>query len=410
MADEPKVSNVSPISWAQRALEHGVRITNASPGRGSATRAEAQAAETVNTQLAALGIGDIRQQSFRGLRSIWLFFSLAFGMALVGHAAFWLLRIPTGWLASLVVSLAAFGASAFLLWRKLTFRDYPLRESLPHGPSQNIIAVLPATGAIHQRVVLVAHLDSHRAVWGFASDFLLKVSRVIVPVAIYGVWVAPLLYLLAGVTQVMIFAYAGLFLGLVHFLGWFTGATADLGPYSPGANDNASAVGTLLALAERLQQEPLCHTETWLAFTGCEESGCDGMRVFLDEYEEELKEAFFLDFELVGIGERLGYLQSEGILHTQHIPASVEGLAQEVGQNFGGLQPLKAAAFGAFTENGLLLGRGFRSLCLLVLRKDSGLLPEWHRLTDTAEQLQPAALDLAHRFAWKLLQRLDGSG
>lgn len=80
--------------WAQRALRHASEVTNASPGRGSATRAEAQAAEYVKSQLTGLGIADIRLQPFHGLRSIWLFFSLAFGMALVGHAAFWLLRLP----------------------------------------------------------------------------------------------------------------------------------------------------------------------------------------------------------------------------------------------------------------------------------------------------------------------------
>jgi hypothetical protein len=405
MGDHP----VSSALWAQRALRHASEVTNASPGRGSATRAEAHTAEYVKSQLTGFDVADIRQQTFRGLRSIWLFFALAFGMALVGHAAFWLLRAPIGWPAALVITCTAFGMSAYLLWRKLTFRNYPLQESLPHGPSQNIIARLPASGEALKQVVLVAHLDSHRAVWGFASDLLLRVSRVIVPLALYGVFAAPLLYLLASLTQLMVFSYFGLLFVLIHFLAWFTGATADLGPYSPGANDNASAVGTLLALAERLQQEPLPHTEVWLAFTGCEESGCDGMRAFLGEYGEKLKEAFFLDFELVGIGEKLGYLQSEGLLRKQRIPASVESLAQEIGQAFGGIQPLPFSAFGAFTENGLLLERGFRSLCLLVLRKDSSLLPEWHRLTDTAEHLQPAALELAHEYAWALLRRLDGS-
>jgi hypothetical protein len=401
--------NASPASsaWSRRALSHAADITNASPGRGSATRAEAQAADYVQCQLASLGVQDIRQQPFLGLRSIWLFFALAFGLALAGHAAFWLLGRPAGWLTSLVVCLAVFGMSAFLLWRKLTFQDYPLRESLPHGPSQNVVAVLPPSGEIHHQVVLVAHLDSHRAVWGFASDLLLRLSLIIVPLAIYGVFIAPLLYLLADITHLPVFAYAAIPLALVHFLAWFTGATADLGPYSPGANDNASAVGTVLALAERLTKEPLAHTEIWLAFTGCEESGCDGMRVFLAENGERLKGAFFLDFELVGIGERLGYLQSEGILRRCSIPAEIEKLSQEIGQAFGGLQPLKAAAFGAFTENGLLLEKGFRSLCLMVFRKDSHLLPEWHRLTDRADRLQASALGLAHDFAWKLIQDLD---
>ena len=111
-------------SWAQRALRHASEVSNASPGRGSATRAEAQAAEYVKSQLTGLGVADIRQQPFRGLRSIWLFFSLAFGMALVGHAAFWLLRAPIGWPAALVITCMAFAMSAFLLWRKLTFRNY----------------------------------------------------------------------------------------------------------------------------------------------------------------------------------------------------------------------------------------------------------------------------------------------
>jgi len=139
MEDQP----VSSVSWAQRALRHARGVANASPGRGSATQAEAQAADYVKTQLAGLGVADIRQLPFRGLRSIWLFFSLAFGMALVGHAAFWLLRAPIGWLAALVITCTAFAMSAFLLWRKLTFRNYPLQESLPQGPSQNVIARLP---------------------------------------------------------------------------------------------------------------------------------------------------------------------------------------------------------------------------------------------------------------------------
>lgn len=403
-----KDTAASSSSWASTALSLAAEITNASPGRGSATQAEARAADTVRRRLGNLGVSDTRQQSFWGLRSIWLFFALAFGLTLVGHAAYWLLAGPAGWQAALLVSLSAFSLSAFLLWRKLTFQDYPLRQSLPHGDSQNVVAVLPAAEEVRQRVVLVAHLDSHRAVWAFANDHLLRLGMVTVPLAIYGVLIVPLLYLLAQLTHLTVFAWAALPFALVHFLAWFTGVTADLGPFSPGANDNASAVGTLLALAERLKQEPLARTEVWLAFTGCEESGCDGMRAFLEEYGPALKDALFIDFELVGIGERLGYLQSEGMMRKQTISPQVERLAQQVGQDFGGLFPMKAGAFGAFTENGVLLEKGFRSLCLMVLPKDKLQLPEWHRLTDRADRLQVEALELAHQFAWALFQRLDG--
>jgi hypothetical protein len=52
---------------------------------------------------------------------------------------------------------------------------------------------------------------------------------------------------------------------------------ADLTPFSPGANDDASGVGVILAVAERLFQKPTAHTEVWLAFTGCEEVSAYGI-------------------------------------------------------------------------------------------------------------------------------------
>jgi hypothetical protein len=119
--------------WADRALSHASHITNASPGRGSATENEARAAGYVHEHLSRIGIGNLHIQEFSGLRSIWFFLALAFGFALFGHAAFWLLRSPLGILPALLISLVAFAFSGFMLFRKFTFRDYPLRKTLPHG-------------------------------------------------------------------------------------------------------------------------------------------------------------------------------------------------------------------------------------------------------------------------------------
>ena len=93
--------------------------------------AEAEAARYVMGELARLGVEDVRRQPFNGLRSIWLFLSLAFGMALVGHAAYWLIQTAMGGWIGLVICLMAFGMSGTMLWRKFTFRDAPLEEMLP---------------------------------------------------------------------------------------------------------------------------------------------------------------------------------------------------------------------------------------------------------------------------------------
>jgi hypothetical protein len=222
------------------------------------------------------------------------------------------------------------------------------------------------------------------------------------------VYITPLLYLLADLTGRAGFAYAALLFAMTHFAAWLTGVTADLGPYSPGANDNASAVGTLLALAERLRAEPLRQTEVWLAFTGCEETGCDGLLKLLEAHGEALKDALWLDFELVGIGERLVYLSSEGVLRKRTIPKEVAARLQIAAAQAGiPLQPVNAGWLGVFTESGALWEHGYRAACLVSLRQGMNSLPEWHRLSDTPEKLEAAALERAHAVAWQWLQQND---
>lgn len=395
----------SEHDYAGKAFAYARTVANIYP-RGSATNGEARAAEYVRKQLDAIGIQDVRTQPFLGLRSIWLFLALALGFALVGHASYWLLSASIGIIPAGLISLACFGWSGLLLWRKFTFRSVPLVKSLPHGPSQNVLAVIPPTGDAKQKLVLISHMDSHRAVWLFATDTLVKFYHLSSPVSIYGVAAAPILYGLAELTGFTWIAYLGALIGLVHFIGWFTGMTADLGLYSPGANDNASAVGTLLGLAERLKQQPLQHTEIWLAFTGCEESGCEGMKALLAEHGSQLKGATFIDFEMVGIGNRLVYLRSEGVVRTCRISTDVERLLKASAGNikFAGVE---AAGIGAMTETGVAWEHGYKGACLSIQNEGSRLLPEWHRLTDRGERLQEDAFRMAHDYAWKLLNNIE---
>jgi len=398
------VNQPTATYYAQRALSHIQVLAQA--GRGSATPAEKQAADYVQSHLQEMHVDDIQTQSFLGLRSIWLFFALAFGLALVGHAAYWFLRHPLGDSLAMLISVIALAFSGYLMWNKFTFRDFPLRTTLPHAPSQNVIGIIQPMGEVRKRLVLVAHLDSHRAVFWFATNFLVMVFAIAGVVCIYGIYLAIPLYVLAALTHLQGFAWLALFLAAFHFLGWFTGVTADLGPYSPGANDNASAMGTILSLAERLKSQPLQNTEVWLVFTGCEESGCDGMMTLLKEHGEKLKQALFVDFELVGIGDSLSYITVEGNLQRRHISPEVQALVQEVGEQYG-LHPAAAPLVGASTEGGTLWEFGYQAVCFSAHYRGLPILPEWHRLTDTPGKIQLSTLEMVHKMAWDLLQRFD---
>ena len=388
-----------------RALSHAQLL--ARTPRGSATLAEKQAADYVQAQLKSMGANEVHQQPFSGERSLWLFFAMVFGLALVGHAAFWLLRKPLGELPATVIAVLVFGFSGYMAWSRFTLRDYPLSRSLPHAcqperdrqDSSNRRSSTPpgvdGTSGQPPGSVLVrhrlhrAHLCAylhHRHVRDFPGDSDLYPSL--------------------ALTHWSFLGWIGLFLAGFHFLGWFTGVTADLGRYSPGANDNAASVGTVLGLAERLAGQPLQNTEVWLAFTGCEETNAGGTLALIDEYGEQLKDALFVDFEMVGIGDRISYVREEGNISRLTIPQEVETLVKQVGQPYD-LHPVQTPLVGASTECSILLKHGFKAVCFIAHIQGSKVMPEWHRLTDTADKLQLPALERVHALAWDLLQRFD---
>ena len=396
------------MDWANRALNHARLLTSATPGRGSATRLEAQAAEYVRKHLAGIGLANLHVQPFTGSRSIWFFLALAFGVAIMGHIAFALLPVAIGRWPAWGVSTLLFGASFLFLFQKFTFRSPPFEDLLPSGPSQNVVAVIPPVGETHRKIVLVSHLDSHRAVIWFATDLLVSLYGLISPIVIFGSLAAPILYALLILTGLGVFGWLGVALAFLQFLAWFTGVTADLGVYSPGANDNAAAVGTVLALAERLQHAPLQNTEVTCLFTGCEESGCDGLRTFLREKGSDYRQALFVDFELVGIGERLIYLQAEGIIRRRRVAPAVERLVAGVPEQE--ISPWSWGRTAGFTETGAAWEYGFQGVCLMMLRAGSNLLPEWHRMSDTPDKLSRQALQKTHAYAWALMQTYDAQG
>jgi Zn-dependent M28 family amino/carboxypeptidase len=73
--------------------------------------------------------------------------------------------------------------------------------------------------------------------------------------------------------------------------------------YFPGANDNASGVALLLALAESIAAHPLKNSVLFTAFSG-EEVGIIGSRYFAEHPPVDLNRAkFLLNFDMVASGE-----------------------------------------------------------------------------------------------------------
>jgi Zn-dependent M28 family amino/carboxypeptidase len=111
-------------------------------------------------------------------------------------------------------------------------------------------------------------------------------------------------------------------LGTAFALGSIA-AMADIGarPVVPGANDNLTAVGALLEVAERIEHEPIEGIRVLLVSTGSEESFSEGMQGFGRRHFADLDPARteFLCLECLG-GPTLVVLEGEGMLRMRDYP------------------------------------------------------------------------------------------
>jgi hypothetical protein len=222
----------------------------AAMARDSAGPGERAAAEWVQRRLAEEGVADVALEPYRWPRTHAWAHLPHFALAATGH--------PLARLAALVSY--ELDQSGRVQW---------IERFLPSGDGVNVVARIPARGQARRTFVLVAHVDAQHA--GLMWD-----RRIVEAGAARRLKtraMAP-----AGALAGAAIAFGRrLPLGLVAA---FVLDTALRSPV-PGANDNASGVAALLALAGRLASDPLDETEVLLVFPGAEEAGMGGMRAFL---------------------------------------------------------------------------------------------------------------------------------
>jgi Zn-dependent M28 family amino/carboxypeptidase len=217
----------------------------------------------------------------------------------------------------------------------------------------------------------------------------------------YLVWGGPALAAVAALTGSRRLASAGLALALGTAL-----AMADIGARAvvPGANDNLSAVGVLVALADRLRERPVPGLRVLLVSTGSEESFMEGMQGFARRHFPALDPARteFLCLECLG-GPRLIVLEGEGMLRMRDYPAE-----------------LRDALAAAARAEDIEIGRGIRTVAatdgLIPLRAgypvvtlasvtDAKLPLNYHWPSDTPEGLHWTTVEQAIRVCDRFLRQ-----
>jgi hypothetical protein len=284
-----------------------------------------------------------------------------------------------------------------------------MRLLLPKAASQNAVGLLRPVGTAQRRVVLCAHLDTHRTPVFYSSKTWNLLFAILVPGAWVSMVVAGVAYAFGALLGWEGARWVGLAAAPMELFAVSLCLSADFTPFSPGANDNASAVAAALALAERLVAQPLQQTEVWLAFTGCEEVGAHGMAAFLGAHPAGLGAgAVYLVLEQVGIG-RLTCVTAEGLILKRKVHPRALALARSAAAALPELAVREQVGL-AYTDALVATKRGLIAFALNALPDPgSGVTVPWHQMSDTLEHVDPHSVASACAFAWQVLHEIDRS-
>jgi hypothetical protein len=383
-------------AWLRDVVE-----TISSIHRPTASQGERRAAEWLLAKLREHGArGEIELERAHG--TFWWPLGLAAGVGFAaGLAALSGRRVLGGTLAAVA------GAAAL---DDLPPGERRLRRLLPQRTATTVVTEAGPPDA-ERTVVLVAHHDAahaglvyHPAIPEFVfgrAPWLIQRVDTSPPLMAPAVGI-PALIGAGAVTGSRALVKAGMALAAVS-----AAALADIGSRETvtGANDNATGVAVLVAIARALAEQPTENVRVMLVSTS-EEALCEGMQAFARRHFAELppESTFFLSVDTVG-SPHLLVLRGEGMIRMREYPARSLALLDELAEELGiWLFPnlrLRNATDGVFP---LAAGYECASLCSCTDLKQPA---NYHWPTDTPERVDYGTVADAVRLSEALVRRLD---
>ena len=383
----------------QTWLEHIRQLSVVIGPRGSTTPGERRGAEYCQSVLKKLGLAPILEQYTSaasmfhphllcGLLMLLSFIVYAFGGRLAaGIGAF----------------IAIFSLASELL--ELGFRDNFFRRVVPKGRSQNVVSVIPPAGEHRQDLVLIGHIDTQRTPIIFRSAAWVKAYQSFTTLAFVLFLAQVVLYVMGTIYQWGWIWYASIPSAVGAGLLVAICIEADLSPYTAGANDNATAVGMVLTLAEALKTDPLQHTRVYAVCTGCEEVQHSGAIDFFKRHRAEMKNPKGLVFEMLGCAGP-AWETAEGIIVPFHPDAGMLHLIETLTAAHPEWGAYPAKISGGNTELADCVTFKVPALTLFGMTPRGGA-PYWHQVADTFDKMDPQVMQKTHNLTWTLIHELD---
>jgi hypothetical protein len=392
----PTSSHPQVSTW----LDH-IRFLSEEIGpRGPTREGERKGAEYAQAQIQKMGLKPVFE-TFRSARSIFLPHLIG---SLLMLAAFIIYPLA-GILSAIIAALLSIIVLVTEL-QELGFQNNLYRLTLPKGESQNVHAVIPPSGEHTCDLVIVGHLDSQRTPFIFRSPKHVKFYDNFVTLVFVTFIVQVLLYSLSIFFPWSWVWYATIPTAICSIALALICIEADSTPFTAGANDNATAVGMVLTLAEQFKKKPLEHTRVWAVCTGCEEVQHYGMIDFYRRHLADLKNPNALVFEMLGCSGP-AWLTREGIIvpfkADPGLVERVERLAKEHPE--WGAYPARIS--GGNTEMADAVRNKIPAITLFGMTPE-GVSPYWHQKADTFDKMDADVMERTWALTNALIGEIDG--
>jgi len=367
--------------------------------RGPTTEGERAGSEYCRGVLDELGLHP-QVETFTSATSIFVPHLIASAFMLTSFVLYPLAGRTT---AIIAAAVAAISLASQLL--ELGFRDNLIRRLTPKAQSQNIFAVSPAAGERRQDLILVGHVDTQLTPLVFRTPKWVSIYQTFTTVAFVLFMVQVALYTLGAIT-----GWAWIWIATIpSALGAVLLAAmciqAGTTPFTAGANDNATAAGMVLAMAERFKAQPLAHTRVWHVCTGCEEVQHYGAIDFFRRHRDEFVNPVAVVFEMLGCAGP-AWLTKEGIVVPFRSDPQLNDLAEQIAAEHPELGAYPCEIKGGNTEMTDALRVGVPAITIVGQTRD-GVNPYWHQVGDTVDKMDPEVMGRAWRFVEAFIAGLE---
>jgi hypothetical protein len=376
--------------------------------RGSASEGEREASQWVASRFDETGL-EPNRESFSFCPEYWN----VWAAHMLGALSAWV-GLARGGRRRRLLGVAAISFLAASFWGDASARFYWLRRLFRARPSTNVLARL-ANPRAKRVLVISAHVDAAHSGLVFHPGLLRWLrSRSpegeMSPALVLPFSGLALLTLASALRAIGLPRRATKRLALPGILvsAATAAAMADIGrhPVVPGANDDASGVATVLALAQDLVADPPANLEVWFLITGSEEAIEGGIHAFLKRHRAELegRRPFFLNLEMLGSGRPV-YQRAEG--HVTSFEMHPEALSL-VGAVAGESEFVDVEGIRSPAQSDALAAHhyGFPAITVMSL-PTGGEIPHYHWATDPPENIDAASLGRCYRFLRRIIGRLD---